>query len=657
MATDLEKPPLRTFEYTPIWPGYIRVLELVISPAEPLRCSLRTVKLDDPDTIYTALSYVWGDSAQPFAMDVVPDNGTIPLTTSLHNALQDLRDCAGVQPKTFWVDQICINQIDDEEKSHQVAQMDQVYKCAKQVVTYLGRSEEGDIEALELCERIHDYFLPLFATSELAQIKLDESNWLTWASKYTHMYLDDIAEELFFPEEIWEGDGGVKFARLEKIVSGTWITRVWLVQENILNNNTVFLRGTKTIAWDPIFLVCLLSYIGLVPDIRRLNQVTTLFMLRGAWWNRESRTEWKLWLHILMSSLGRVWQCWDPRDRVYSVLGLATDARELGFLRPDYKKSTAQVFTDVAVALTQRQIRNEPQDSLLLSLREVSMEPSSLTDIPSWVPTYTDLVYKKRPWSEINASQTYGNEVARKLAAQVSFESTGSVENGVLVAKGLRLSLKLGRCLGTFPSTWLGTSFTNDQLDQILTTLFQARGQFGDSDQALASLYETILLGLETVKTNESQDAQSSTRQVPESEAAQGIQDMISLLERAKSGDEKAWYKDAVEDNYFYLSAETLPREPGSAAHRLLENSDEFMCRSLWAVEDSDGYYHPCVAPKRAQAGDIPVILFGAQFICFLRPRDSMFEFLGMGYIPGFMKGEPFVMENWKEIVADFYIV
>ncbi|KAK7699880.1 hypothetical protein SLS64_011310 [Diaporthe eres] len=202
-----------------------------------------------------------------------------------------------------------------------------------------------------------------------------------------------------------------------------------------------------------------------------------------------------------------------------------------------------------------------------------------------------------------------------------------------------------------------GDSFKADQLEKFLTPLFQARGQFGDSEQALASLYETILLGLETVKTNESGDAQSSTRQVPKSEAAQGIQDMISLLERAKSGDEKVWYEDASFDDCFYLSAETLSREPESAAHRLLENSEEFRNRSLWAVEDSDGYYHPCMAPKRAQVGDIPVILFGALFICFLRPRDNMFEFLGMGYIPGFMKGEPFVIENWKETVADFYIV
>lgn len=655
MATDSEKPPLRTFEYSPVSPGYIRVLDLVSLPAEPLQCSLRTVKLGDPDTVFTALSYVWGDGAQPFAMDVVPGNRTIPLTTSLHNALQDLRDCDDVQPKTFWADQICINQMDNEEKSHQVAQMDQVYKCAKRVVTYLGPGEEGDNEALDLCVRIHEYFDPLMATSELAGI--NEANMNDFAEKYTNIDLDDIPEDLFFPEEIFEGDGRMTFARLENIVSGTWVTRLWLVQENILNNNTVFLRGSRTMPWECIRLVCLLSWVGLVPIIQRARQVSQMLRVRKAWWTRESGTEYLLELQSLITSLATGWECWDPRDRVYSVLGLATDARELGLVRPDYSKSTAQVFTDVAVAFTLRQVRETPQESLL-NLRNVSREPSPHPGMPSWVPSYTDIGYKARAWSEINASQTYWNETARGLAAQVFFESTESVENGVLVAKGLRLGLRLELCLGKFPNRWLRNSFDKDQLHQVLTTLLQARERFGDSDQALASLYETLLLGLEIVETNRSQDVESTIRQLPQAEAAQGIRDMISLFLRANSGDDdEVWYEDTDYYDRFYLSTASLPRDPESAAHYLLEHSDEFMNRSLWVVEDSDGDCYPCVAPGRVQAGDIPVILFGAHFVCFLRPCDSMFEFIGMGYIFSFMGGKPFNTHDWEEMVEDFYLI
>lgn len=40
----------------------------------------------------------------------------------------------------------------------------------------------------------------------------------------------------------------------------------------------------------------------------------------------------------------------DPRDRVFALLGISADAADL-HLAPDYSKSKARVFTDVAMAL------------------------------------------------------------------------------------------------------------------------------------------------------------------------------------------------------------------------------------------------------------------------------------------------------------------
>jgi len=38
----------------------------------------------------------------------------------------------------MWIDAICINQGDDEEKSKQVTRMRDVYKLARRVVVWLG---------------------------------------------------------------------------------------------------------------------------------------------------------------------------------------------------------------------------------------------------------------------------------------------------------------------------------------------------------------------------------------------------------------------------------------------------------------------------------------------------------------------------------------
>lgn len=45
--------------------------------------------------------------------------------------------------RVIWIDQICINQSDVEEKSHQVALMSHIYKYCKEVFLWLG--EDGSL--------------------------------------------------------------------------------------------------------------------------------------------------------------------------------------------------------------------------------------------------------------------------------------------------------------------------------------------------------------------------------------------------------------------------------------------------------------------------------------------------------------------------------
>lgn len=85
--------------------------------------------------------------------------GRISLTISLRNALQDLRDCDHFEhPKTFWIDQLCINQTDDVEKSDQVAQMMRMYGAARETVTYLGPGEPENKGALLVLNTIYSHY-------------------------------------------------------------------------------------------------------------------------------------------------------------------------------------------------------------------------------------------------------------------------------------------------------------------------------------------------------------------------------------------------------------------------------------------------------------------------------------------------------------------
>ena len=64
----------------------------------------------------------------------------LTVTETLHIPLLGLRHTS--QARTLWIDQICINQTDLQERSEQVRIMRQIYSKAQLVILWLG--EDGD---------------------------------------------------------------------------------------------------------------------------------------------------------------------------------------------------------------------------------------------------------------------------------------------------------------------------------------------------------------------------------------------------------------------------------------------------------------------------------------------------------------------------------
>lgn len=637
-STDLTPP---SFKYSPIAPGWIRILELASKPDEPLQCRLRHVKLQSPEADYIALSYVWGDTSKPFTMRVLQTirngddspavSGTIPLTTSLYDALRDLRDCDDIRPKTFWMDQICINQDDDNEKSDQVAQMRKVFEYATQVVTYLGRREEQDDEALGLLKRISDYYEPLTQTTVLAGVNETSCKRPSMRGRYRRE-VDTIPPELVFPEDLWQGEGFDIVHHLLEILSGPWTKRLWLFQENVVNSNTKFLRGCRSIAWGPIRLVTLLSYVGILP-YARTYEILAILRRREAWKHKELQTSMQprgLALRRLLDQASKRY-CWDPKDKIYALLGLAVDAEELN-IAPDYTKSTAQAFTDLAVAFVMRDVsRQRSLSNLSWSSRGYSSNPS----IPSWVSAYSDDGYGLPLNTDADASRIFSQDFSLELAKFVHFESSSSVSNGILVTKGLRLGFKLERSLGTFPSARLVHALRAQKLTKALAVFENAQESHDASDQSLAFIFDTLSMG--------------QFRETAEAAAAQAVRDILNFLRRAQSG-ERIKYKAVPER--FFLPTSSLPGGVNSAAYRLLEHG-LFRRRSLW-IADNQGL---CLTPNRAQMGDIAVILFGGDWVYFLRPLGDKFEYIGWGYVAGCMHGEPFEVDDWESNVETFKLI
>lgn len=132
--------PLR-YVYRPLpAPNSIRLLSLHKSNdivKEGIYCHLSTHSAaPDPETFpsYKALSYVWGSIADLCTIHV---NGVpVKVTRNLHSALlelhNDLEDCL------LWIDALCIDQSDLEERNSQVAMMNIIYAGAAEVILWLG---------------------------------------------------------------------------------------------------------------------------------------------------------------------------------------------------------------------------------------------------------------------------------------------------------------------------------------------------------------------------------------------------------------------------------------------------------------------------------------------------------------------------------------
>ncbi|KAF5519364.1 Heterokaryon incompatibility protein 6, OR allele [Colletotrichum aenigma] len=128
----------QSYIYQPLPRGFIRLLRL--KPHEdadaPLQCELFHYPLTDDRKgthLYEALSYCWGPPSE--SQKVFTGTGYLQITANLHAALARLRD--PFLERVIWVDAICINQKDADEKGHQVQLMAEIYARASGVVVWL----------------------------------------------------------------------------------------------------------------------------------------------------------------------------------------------------------------------------------------------------------------------------------------------------------------------------------------------------------------------------------------------------------------------------------------------------------------------------------------------------------------------------------------
>lgn len=131
-------------------PIEIRLLTILPGSGEqPIEVQLKVARLVAEEE-YETLSYVWGKPED--CGSITLDRARFTVTINLQQALSALR--SATESRRFWIDAICINQDDLEERSFQVGLMGQIYRRSKETFVWLGLSSGYTVETFEFLKSL-----------------------------------------------------------------------------------------------------------------------------------------------------------------------------------------------------------------------------------------------------------------------------------------------------------------------------------------------------------------------------------------------------------------------------------------------------------------------------------------------------------------------
>jgi hypothetical protein len=319
----------------------IRLLKVLVpcpDTFDDVKCSLHVVPVTDlPRIDYVALSYFWGVTRSSNDVhQITVDNKPYWVRTNLWDFLRFARVSDHSLP--IYIDAICLNQLDNEERGHQVKLMSEIYSHANLAHVWLGSLGAEQSENLRSLQ-------------------------------------SDLSRHV--PHTSWNSRS---FIGLSYVCSRDYWRRLWIVQELLLSKDAEIHCGPFTFAWDELSQLAKLPLSANILEeperitwwdawnstqLRDASQqrirheglfdgwqfALRLFHYRNEWLSRGYGTsQHKFGLPIDRAVIAfQFQQCRDREDKIYALIGLLdTDGRSM--ITPSYHASLHQVFVDAAAA-------------------------------------------------------------------------------------------------------------------------------------------------------------------------------------------------------------------------------------------------------------------------------------------------------------------
>lgn len=302
----LNENPSSSPPYRPLAKQHIRLLTVLpgTTPRD-LQCELKDVPIDSK-LCYTALSYAWGS---PPAQHAIRLNGRrFLIQKNLWKFLLQARQLGGALCHDMWIDALCIDQLNRDERLKQVQMMPRIYAGASEVLVWLGPQ----------------YAASNVALSTVAQFGLGHREQQT----------------------LWKTLSSEAGPAIVSLSHRSYWTRLWIVQELSLARKIRLMCGTQVVDWDRF--ASFMTHIQNARSDNRRKQQLTFRNIRGSpavsIVNQKMQPAGQQSLLDLMYTTRQL-QCSELRDKVYALLGIAKAGHE--HIKPDYGANVAALMNSI----------------------------------------------------------------------------------------------------------------------------------------------------------------------------------------------------------------------------------------------------------------------------------------------------------------------
>ncbi|KUJ13434.1 HET-domain-containing protein [Mollisia scopiformis] len=653
------------YQHLNVMKSEIRLLEILQNTSNDAAYRLSTVSLDDSPN-FTALSYVWGDAA--VTDDIVVNDATVPVTVNLSSALKHV---SKHWQKTFqdrnsnsfrlWVDALCINQLDIQERNEQVLLMRSIYTSAELVLGWLGPEDEKVPLALETLQMLE----PEFGDPQDPTWDINKLCDFAWLNKYPGLNEDDppLVHSLT-EDKIWSALAENKvWSALDLFCHLPYWKRVWIVQEMVLAKRLLFISPSTSASLETFGVVCSVLLL-ITQELNKGHLSRPHFVSRSTWSvlslpnglqskyapialstmcrtmfiSRKTATlEGCRIMNTMFARAGAIRGASNPKDHVYGTLGLSSL-----HIVPDYSsdKSVGDVYAEYVSAVMEG---DRESGLFFLSEAGIGLFENDLK-LPSWVPNYPEISQGTPSWRYSgNASfGTFGSDVP-----------VTRISGRILSVAGVHMQT-ISR-LGVSPTV---EGLTDKQLLSFIRDFTSRHLKYATGIPALQAIYRVFTTS-NTYEFNvpnllhtyafvhclfnnvlmEHDDVEDIWRKLVAFGLPHLGQDAhFNILNTF------FWHNDIGPDEIESTSARIGIPDSRELFLEEISNAKTQLSRDLSAntdrrlFETDSGYLG--LAPEKAAEGDLVCILNGCEMVALLRKHGNNYLFVGLCFVLGLMDGE-----------------